>query len=79
MRTRAPLPVDLDIVILVADGALGSTSGLRPSGDWEMQRIPLPASGQVDGDGIDVKVRLQVEKLSRERPSVLPFNAGCFA
>ena len=55
------MPVSLADVGLVADGSKRIDIGAEPEQDREMRRIALFASGQVEGDGMAVEVRLQVD------------------
>ncbi len=55
------LPIGLAGITLVADGRTRIDIGTEPEQDREVRCVPLLPSGQVEGDGMAVEVRLQVD------------------
>ena len=55
------MPVGLAGIALVADGRARIDIGTEPEQDRKVRRVPLLATSQVEGDGMAVEVRLQVD------------------
>jgi hypothetical protein len=55
------LPIGPAGIPLVRDRSARIDIGAEPEQDWEMRRIALFASGQVEGDGMAVEIGLQMD------------------